>query len=221
MAVEASSESTFRRSWISRPTSTPSSRSLTRRTDISRGLASGIRMTAAGIGSRSTWEAEWASVATGGGFVYATVWRKFPRAVLMRSPVGHDDWTVLAEALDGFEGVRVDHDTVLLDKTVTLGGAQQILISHDEGANFTLLATTARGLHAIPTSPCPEPYGCSAAAVWRICSSARPMAGTSSRSPIGDGNPRDAPSLVGLSHSTLGAADATTAVIGSQELLGV
>ncbi len=33
------------------------------------------------------------------------------------------------------------------------------------------------------------------------------------------GNPRDAPSLAGLSHSTLGAADATTAVIGSQELL--
>jgi len=158
------------------------------------------------------------SVATGGGFVYATVWRKFPRAVLMRSPVGHDDWTVLGGALDGFEGVSVDHGTILLDESVTLGGEQRILISHDQGANFTY----SRPLPEVICNP-DEPVP---GTLWMLCSGGMTDllfrstdVGHEFSQPDWNGNPKDAPSLVGLSHSTLGAADATTAVIGSQELL--
>jgi len=158
------------------------------------------------------------SVATGGGFVYATVWRKPPRAVLMRSPVGHDDWTVLYGALDGFEGVTVDHGTVLLDESVTLGGEQRILISHDQGANFTY----SRPMPEVVCNP-DEPVP---GTVWMLCSGGMTDllfrstdGGHEFSQPDWNGNPKDAPSLVGLSHSTLGAVDTTTAVIGSQELL--
>jgi hypothetical protein len=157
------------------------------------------------------------SVATGGGFVYATVWRKFPRAVLMRSPVGHDDWTVLAEAFDGFEGVTVERDTVMLDKSVTLGGEQQILISHDQGANFTY----SRPVSATSCSPMELAKG----VVWMLCRGGM-MAGLYRSTnggltfspPPGPTAGSQNSSGVWPDPASLGAANGNTAVIGSQEV---
>jgi hypothetical protein len=157
------------------------------------------------------------SVATGGGFVYATVWRNFPRAVLMRSPVGHDDWIVLGGALDGFEGVSVDHGTVLLDESVTLGGEQRILISHDQGANFRysrpLLETSCGPQAATPS------------VVWMLCRGGMmdglyrsTNGGLTFSPPLGPSVGSQDSSGVWPGSSSLGAANANTAVIGTQEL---
>lgn len=158
------------------------------------------------------------SVATGGGFVYATVGTDFTRSFLMRSPVGHDDWTVLAEAPNGFEGVTVEHGIVLLDKAVTLGGEQQILISRDQGADFTasqpLLETSC------------DPDEATASVVWMLCRGgmmdglfrstdggltfappAGPTAGSENTSGLWPGS------------AGIAAASATTAVAGGQELM--
>jgi hypothetical protein len=157
------------------------------------------------------------SVATGDGFVYAIV-SNYPRGFLMRSPVGRDAWTVLAESPAGFEGVTVDHGTVLLDESVTLGGQQRILVSHDRGASFTFSRPLPE-VGCAPNEPVPR-------TVWMLCSGGMTDllfrstdGGREFSQPDSNGNPRDAPSLAGLGHAILGAADATTAVIGSQELL--
>jgi hypothetical protein len=157
------------------------------------------------------------SVATGGGFVYATV-SNYPRGFLMRSAVGHDDWTVLAEAPDGFQSVTVDHGTVLLDESITLGGEQRILISHDQGASFTA-SWPLEEIGCAPQEPVP-------AVVWMLCSDG--MMDTFYRSTDGgltfaqpdwDGNPVQIPALELPNSARLAAATASTAVVGFQRLL--
>jgi hypothetical protein len=157
-------------------------------------------------------------VATGGGFVYATV-SNDPRGFLMRSPVGHDDWTVLAEAPDGFEGVTVERDAVMLDKAITLGGSQQILISHDQGASFTssrqpLLETSC------------GPREATASVVWMLCRGGMmdglyrsSNGGLTFSAPPGPTRGSQNSSGIWPGSASLGAATANTAVIGSQEVL--
>jgi hypothetical protein len=156
------------------------------------------------------------SVATGGGFVYVTV-SKYPRGFLMRSPVTHENWTVLAEAPDGFEGVTVDHGTVLLDKSVTPGQEQQIMVSHDEGARFTYS-------HPLMETSC-DPLEPAPAVVWTLCRGGmmdglyRSTNGGCTFSPpssrtVGSQNS----SGVWPGSASLGAANADTAVVGAQEV---
>ena len=157
-------------------------------------------------------------VAVGGGYVYATV-SNYPRGFLMRSPLGYDDWTVLAEASDGFVGPpTVDHGTVLLDEAVTLGGEQRIVISHDQGADFTASRSS------LPETAC-EPQEPASNVVWMLCrggmmdglyrstddglifsAPAGPTAGSQNSSGVWSGS------------AVLAAADANTAVIGAQEV---
>ncbi len=158
------------------------------------------------------------SVDTGGGFVYATVLEK-TRGFLVRSTVGNDDWVVLAEARYGFHGVTVDGGVVLLDQNVNDGGEQRILISHDQGAHFTF----SKSLEEIVCGP-DEPVS---GTVWMLCSGGMTDllyrstdGGQQFTQPDWNGSPADPPKLLGLPNfATLGAATATTAVIGSQRLL--
>jgi hypothetical protein len=157
------------------------------------------------------------SIATGGGFVYAIVDMRLSRALLMRSPVSHDAWAVLAAAPDGFEGVTVVHDAVLLDKSVTLGGEQEFLISHDQGAGFTAsrpLAETSCG--ALEPTP---------GVVWALCRGGMmdglyrsTDGGLTFAPPIGPTVGSQNSSGVWPGGASLGAATANTAVIGFQQL---
>jgi hypothetical protein len=157
------------------------------------------------------------SVAVGGGFVYVTVSNP-TRGFLMRSPIGRDDWTVLAEGSPYFEGVTVDNGVVLTDREVNAGGEQQILVSHDQGATFTASQPPLFETSCDPEEPAPD-------VVWMLCRGG--MMDGLYRSTDGGFTFSPPPGLtVGSQNSsgvwpgstTLGAASATTAVLGGQQL---
>jgi photosystem II stability/assembly factor-like uncharacterized protein len=157
------------------------------------------------------------SAAVGGGFVYATVWNR-TRGFLMRSPIGRDDWTVLAEGGPYFEGVTVDNGLVLADREVNAGGVQQILVSHDQGATFTASSPPLAETTCEPEEP-------SVGTVWLLCRGGMmdglfrssdggltfspphgPTAGSQNSSGLWPGS------------ASLGAASVQTAVLGGQQL---
>jgi hypothetical protein len=135
-------------------------------------------------------------------------------ARLMRSPIGRDVWTTLTAAGGVYGGLWAHADDLLVESEST-SGPGELLVSHDQGASFTRYA-------APPNVACqfeePAPgviwAHCATgmlSGVWRSTDSGAHFTPAS-----GSGTTRGALELP--NSAAFGAASATTAVVGYQQL---
>jgi hypothetical protein len=135
-------------------------------------------------------------------------------ARLMRSPIGQDAWTVLTAAGGVYGGLWAHGNDVLVESQST-SGPGELLVSHDQGASFTR--------HAAPPNVACHFDEPASGVIWAHCATGmlsgvwRSTDGGARFVPAsGSGTARGALELP--NSAAFGAASATTAVVGYQQL---
>jgi photosystem II stability/assembly factor-like uncharacterized protein len=152
------------------------------------------------------------NLATSSGQAYAMV-SSTGGSKLMRSPVGHDDWTAVSAAADVSGGLWVQGSEVIAQSAAGTGVGGNVLVSHDGGSTFTASPAPSPGFPCQFSAPEPPvvwaacPTG-TESGVWRSTDN-----GAHFTIAAGTGT------SLGLPNSAaFAAASATTAVVGYQPL---
>jgi hypothetical protein len=156
-------------------------------------------------------------VSIGGGYVYAIVTptsRTGPGR-LVRSPLSADRWVTLPAAGDAYAGLWVHDADVLLQSGTARDGGSELLVSSDAGATFTSHPSPVAGLPCDFEEPAPP-------VVWAHCATGmmsgvwRSTDGGQRFQPTGGQHSWPGPEMP--NSAAFGAASATTAVVGYQQL---